>query len=464
MINWRRSLTLRLVSLFVLVTTALLVAMATITMLATDQHFLELDEVYLRDKGELVQELGQHAANADDLVAWVSSTLKRQTNLNIELFEDGTRIYRSPGFDLPEHIAGILKHDTPGVVAQWQSNDQQMRGLSMAIALDDQATEATVTAILAVNTDHHDHFMATFGRAIWLYVLLAIVIGSVLGWWATRKGLTPLRPIIDKAQRINASQLSDRIPTQNIPTELQPLTETLNDMLERLENDFTRLSDFSSDLAHELRTPVSNMLVQTQVTLSKTRETNQYQDVLHSMVEELERLSHMVSDMLYLAKTENQLEILNPSIINLHDQSTELTEFYGLMAEEKDVTLKVVGQGQVRGDRLMIRRAISNLLSNAIRHADNHTTVTITIDSHAQKTWLAVTNLGNTIEPKKQIRLFDRFYRAEEARTHPGSDGAGLGLAITKAVMLAHGGSIDLESAEGKTTFTLRFLLTAANR
>lgn len=464
MINWRRSLTLRLVSLFVLVTTALLVAMATITMLATDRHFLELDENYLRDKGELVQELGRHAANADDLIAWVSSTLKRQTNLNIELFEDGARIYRSPGFDLPNRIAGTLKHDTPGVVAQWQRSEQQMRGLSMLIPLGNPSKKAEVTAILAVNTDHHDHFMATFGRAIWLYVAFAIALGSLLGWWATRKGLTPLRPIIDKARHINASQLSDRIPTQNVPTELQPLTETLNDMLERLEHDFTRLSDFSSDLAHELRTPVSNMLVQTQVTLSKTRGLEQYQDVLHSMVEELERLLHMVSDMLYLAKTENQLEILNRSIINLHDQSTKLAEFYGLMAEDKEVTLVVLGQGHIHGDRLMVRRAISNLLSNAIRHADNQSTITIAIDATAEQTVLAVTNIGETIAPKKQVRLFDRFYRADDARTHPGSDGAGLGLAITKAVMLAHGGCIGLESSGGKTTFTLTFLSHANKR
>ena len=231
-------------------------------------------------------------------------------------------------------------------------------------------------------------------------------------------------------------------------------------MLQRLEDDFERLSTFSSDLAHELRTPISNMLVQAQVTLSKNRETDQYRETLHSVVEELERLTHMVSDMLYLAKTENHLQIPCPTEVHLGIEAAELAEFYELMAEDKRVTIRVQGQGTVLGDRLMIRRALSNLVANAIRHAHHQTTVTIAITNTRTKTTVSVTNVGDTIAAEIQSRLFDRFFRADSARTHPGSEGAGLGLAITQAIMQAHHGAVTLSSSENKTTFTLAFKST----
>jgi two-component system heavy metal sensor histidine kinase CusS len=460
MMSWRHSLTVRLVSLFALVTAALLIGLATITLVATDRHFLELDESYLLDKGVLVREIGRHANTADELVQRIRSTLSTQTGLSIELFEGKKAIYRSPNFDLPPEVASKLKHDNPGAIAQWRSNNQQLRGLSVLIPLAGIEHNSPITAILALNTAHHDHFMAAFRHAIWLYVALAILLGGLLGWWVTRKGLTPLRPIIDKASLITASQLSDRISTTAVPSELLPLTETLNQMLQRLEDDFERLSAFSSDLAHELRTPISNMLVQAQVTLSKNREADQYRETLHSVVEELERLTLMVSDMLYLAKTENHLQIPRPSEVHLGIEAVELAEFYDLLAEDKRVTLCVQGQGTVLGDRLMIRRAMSNLIANAIRHAHDQTVVTIAITNTGTKTTVSVTNVGDTIAAEIQSRLFDRFFRADSARTHPGTEGAGLGLAITQAIMQAHHGAVKLTSGEGKTTFTLAFKQT----
>lgn len=455
--SWRHSLTVRLVSLFALVTAALLLGLATITLVATDRHFLELDESFLLDKGVLVREIGRHATTADELVQRIRSTHSTQTGLSIELFEGKQAIYRSPNFYLPPEVASQLKHDNPGAIAQWQFNNQKLRGLSVLIPLAATQQKSPITAVLALKTEHHDHFMAAFRHAIWLYVVLAIMLGGLLGWWVTRKGLNPLRPIIDKASLISASQLSDRILTTAVPTELLPLTETLNQMLQRLEDDFERLSAFSSDLAHELRTPISNMLVQAQVTLSKNREADQYREALHSVVEELERLTHMVSDMLYLAKTENHLQIPRPTEVHLGIEAAELAEFYELMAEDKRVTIRVQGQGTVLGDRLMIQRALSNLMANAIRHAHDQTMVTISVAKADTKTTVSVTNAGDPIAAEIQSSLFDRFFRADSARTHPGSEGAGLGLAITQAIMQAHHGDVKLTSSRGETTFTLSF-------
>ena len=458
--SWRHSLTFRLVSLFALVTAALLIGLATITLVAADRHFLKLDESYLLDKGVLVREIGRHASTADELVQRIRSTLSTQTGLSIKLFKGNQTIYRSPNFYLPPEVANQLKHDNPDAIAQWQFNNRELRGLSVLIPLAGTQQKSPITVVLAIDTEHHDHFMAAFQHAIWLYVALAIMLGGILGWWVTRKGLTPLRPIIDKASLITASQLSDRIPTAALPSELLPLTETLNQMLQRLENDFERLSAFSSDLAHELRTPISNMLVQAQVTLSKNREADQYRETLHSVVEELERLAHMVSDILYLAKTENHLLIPHPTEVHLDIEAAELAEFYELIAEEKRVTIRVQGQGTVFGDRLMIRRALSNLMANAIRHAHDQTMVTMSVANTDTKTTASVTNVGDTIVAEIQSRLFDRFFRADSARTHPGSEGAGLGLAITQAIMQAHNGTVKLTSSKGKTTFTLAFKRT----
>lgn len=451
---WRRSLTFRLVCLFVLVSTSLLIGLGLLTLSATNDHFLELDEVYLYDKGLLVQEIAQNASSSEDVVKKVSHAFNSQPDLSLAIFDQSKALYNSPGFEFPTHLLSQIEGQSSqsGAVMQWLAGTQTMRAVSIPVD--------GLTVVLAVNTLHHDHFMSSFRALMWVYVAVAIVLSGLLGWWVTRRGLRPLLPIIAKASHINAAQLNDRIPTKDVPAELEPLARTLNQMLERLEHDFARLSGFSSDLAHEIRTPLSNMLIQSQVTLSKNRSVDQYQETLLSMVEELERLASTVSDMLYLAKTENHLEIPNQSSVALEAEALELLTFYELLAEEKFVTLTVTGEGTVMGDRLMIRRAISNLLSNAIRHAEAHTHIGIEISHTPQVTTLSVSNMGETIPLPIQSRIFDRFFRSDQARTHPGLEGAGLGLAITQAIMQAHGGTIAVSSAQGQTVFTLSFRTT----
>lgn len=452
---WRFSLTFRLVSLFVAVIAVLLVVLGWLTMASTDRHFLELDEIYLQDKGVLVRQIGNDTFEVDELVTRIREVLSTQTGLNIALFQSGQRIYGSDELFLPDQVRVALLNGQPGTIHQWQTETQSLRGIAVEIVLPGQSPGNAISAILALDTEHHDHFMASFRWLIWLYVALAIMAGGLLAWWAARKGLHPLRPIIQKTEQISANQLSDRIPTQQMPIELRPLTQTLNGMLSRLEEDFSRLSAFSSDLAHELRTPISNMLVQTQVVLGKHRDVEQYQEALLSMVEELERLSHMVSDMLYLAKTEHQVELPHYEDIDLAAQATEVAEYYQLTADEKGVNVSVRGQGAVSGDRNMIRRAISNLLSNAIRHAKPGTSIEIAIQSTATDVLLSVANEGDVIDTSDISRIFDRFYRAEKARTHAGSDGAGLGLAITRAIVTAHAGTIEVSSQEQRTVFQI---------
>jgi two-component system heavy metal sensor histidine kinase CusS len=248
------------------------------------------------------------------------------------------------------------------------------------------------------------------------------------------------------------------MPVEAVPVEMADLANELNRMLDRLQQDFQRLSDFSSDLAHELRTPISNLLTQTQVALSNRRDADTYRDILASNAEEFQRLARMVSDMLFLAKTEGGIQLPSKELFSAAQEAQALLDFYEAVADEKSIHMSLHGGSDILGDRLMFRRAVSNLLSNALRHTNTAGEVCIEISDTEVATKVTVENTGEEIDPKIMPRLFDRFYRADPSRAQPDSEGAGLGLAITRAIVEAHGGRIEVASAQGRTRFTLAFI------
>jgi two-component system, OmpR family, heavy metal sensor histidine kinase CusS len=290
-----------------------------------------------------------------------------------------------------------------------------------------------------------------------MYVALAALLSGMLGWWVARTGLAPLRAMKTRAQAVTAHKLDERMPAEAVPIEMADLAESLNDMLARLQKDFQRLSEFSSDLAHELRTPISNLMTQTQVVLTQPRNADTYRDILASNAEEFQRLARMVSDMLLLAKAEHGLLLPSAEDISLAAEAQALFDFYEALADEKGVSLNLTGEGYVKGDRLMLRRAISNLLSNALRYTPMQGQVRVEIGTTGALVSLSVENTGAEISPELLPRLFDRFFRADKSRAHPDSDGAGLGLSITRAIVQAHGGVAAVSSFDGKTRFTLSF-------
>lgn len=266
-----------------------------------------------------------------------------------------------------------------------------------------------------------------------------------------------MREMTNVAKGVSASHLGDRLPQETVPTELIDLAMAFNEMLARLEDSFQRLSDFSSDLAHELRTPISNLMTQTQVAISKERPANEYREILYSNLEEYERLARMIADMLFLAKADNGLIVPNSEMVDLATEVKNLFGFYDAFAEEQGVSLTLTGGSGVQGDRLMLRRALSNLLSNAIRHTPKGGAVKVLIDQPSPgKTRLTVENSGMAIPSEHLPRLFDRFYRVDPSR-QKASDGAGLGLAITKSIVEAHKGTIRAFSSHGSTRFEITF-------
>lgn len=436
------TLTARLTALYTLVSATVLLGLGGLTVLAVQAHFDELDQATLRDKVHLIQELGSTSASLAEFTTRLHDVMHSHHGLAVTVRNADGILFRSESM----HADGSEAALPP---AHWQTVQDTLPSPGPG--------EGTLSVQAALDPIHHTHFMGRFQLILWAYVALATLASGLLGWLAARNGLSPLRAMKARAQAVSAHRLDERMPVDAVPVELADLAQSLNDMLLRLQTDFERLSAFSSDLAHELRTPISNLLTETQVTLSQKRMADDYRNTLASNSEELQRLARMVSDMLFLAKTEHGLALPHPEAIALDTEVAALADFYEALAADKCLQLVTEGAAQMEGDRLMVRRALSNLLSNAIRHAPAHGQVCIAIRSTSQGAEVSVSNQGEAIAPDVLPRLFDRFYRADTARRHPASDGAGLGLAITRAIMQAHGGTVSASSEHGINRFTLVF-------
>ncbi|HLA35973.1 MAG TPA: heavy metal sensor histidine kinase [Rhodocyclaceae bacterium] len=457
-----RSITFRLTVLFAAISSAVLLLLGLLIGALAERHFEELDMELLGGKLELLQHALEKVRNEREfatLPQQLDDSLVGHHGLAVMvLAADGRVVFSSGEADFPPALRSV---DTGSLSAPaiWTNRaGHRLRGVSTAVRIPPDAAP-TIVAV-ATNIATHERFMRSFQIALWAVVGAAMLASGVLGWIAARWGLAPLEAIRHSAAAITASRLDQRLDGGAIPLELAAVVDTLNGMLARLQDSFRRLSDFSSDLAHELRTPVGNLSIQTQVTLAKNRTPEEYRNVLASNAEELERLSRTIADMLFLAKADNALIVPQRETIELQREVAELFEFYEALAEERQIRLSLTGAATVAGDRLMLRRAIGNLLSNAFRHTphDGRIDVAIVVDSDRRETAtvsLSVENTGETIPAEHLPRLFDRFYRADASRHHL-TEGAGLGLAIARSIVRAHGGDIDVRSANGVTTFELR--------
>ena len=456
--NRHRSITFRLTLLFATVSSAVLLLLGLVVDRLVERHFEELDLEVLDGKLAFVEHILADARTRRDIAvlpARLEDALIGHHDLDIAvLAPDGARVAATGEVAFPAALLDPKTAERRGPLV-WTEDGRSYRGIS-AGARTGIAEAPTMVVALATDIAHHEHFMRSFHVALWAVVGGAALLTGLLGWFAARRGLAPLSRMRDAAAAITADRLHERLEAASIPPELAEVAETLNDMLARLEASFRRLSDFSSDLAHELRTPVSNLLTQTQVTLSKARTADEYREVLASNAEEFERLSRMIADMLFLAKSDNHLIVPHRECVDLADEVRGLFEFYEALADEKGLHLGCSGNGTVSGDRLMLRRAISNLLSNAVRHTPHGGCIEVRLrDANPALVTLTVENTGEDIPAEHLPRLFDRFYRVAPARQRTG-EGAGLGLAITRSIARAHGGDALVRSSGGVTTFELR--------
>lgn len=292
-----------------------------------------------------------------------------------------------------------------------------------------------------------------------LRLLAALVAGTLsaflLGGWVSRRGLAPVRRLARQAATIDSQHLSRRLSGGEQFRELAAMTGAFNQMLSRLERGFTHLSRFSEDLAHEVRTPLNNLMGQTQQTLSQPREREAYQALLVSNQEEFERLSRMVNSMLFLARAEHK-SALQRRTVDVAKTALQLCEYFEGMAEEHGVTLCPQARGLVLAEPDLLRTALANLVANALRFADKGSA--ITLNAVACQGGLAITvhNQGPRIAHEHLERVFERFFRGDASRSQPGDSG-GLGLAIVDSIMRRHQGWARVENDADGVCFTLWF-------
>ena len=457
----RASITLRLTVLFATVSTAVLLALGYLIGSTVEAHFVEQDVEVLSGKLDLTRHALAKVRFAAELVhipqQLDDSLIGHQGLAVVVVAPDGELLFATSGADFPEALLKRPVGEAAGHPYVWRTaRNAPMRGISARVTTGIDGAPPVVVGV-ATDISHHEHYMDGFRVTLWSFVAIAALLTGILGWLAARRGLAPLNAMKQKAESITAQRLNARLEVDAVPVELADLAETLNAMLARLEDSFRRLSDFSSDLAHEFRTPISNLMTQTQVTLSRPRSAAEYSEVLASNIEEYERLSRMIADMLFIAKADEGRIVPSQEQLNLGALMADLVEFHRLVAEEKGVVLTHEGDGALRGDPLMIRRAVGNLLSNAIRHTPPGGRVTASIlHEDSGSVVIAIANTGETVPAEHLPRLFDRFYRVDPSRTGEGSQ-SGLGLAIVKSIVEAHGGRVSVGSADGVTSFRLRF-------
>jgi len=451
------SLTLRLTLLFAIAAAIVLTGFGWIIERSIERHFAIEDDAELESVAHAVsQTLANHDATSspvalaqrfnDVLVGHHGTVLHIST-------PDGYTLFSSPGGpDLSSLNQTTFGNDTNDKIRHWSDAKHTYRVLTRRLE-ENTTTQRHYTMSVAVAINSHLRFLDHFRLTLWLMVASGTVLMGLMGWIAVRRGHAPLHTIITQIHRISANELNTRLSPETVPRELTDLANSFNDMLARMEEAFQRLSNFSADIAHELRTPVTSLLTQTQVALSQSRSNDEYREILYSNIEEYERMAQMIGDMLFLAKADNGQYQLNHTDVDLAKETRDLFEYYEAWAEERGVTLALHGKVTMPADRLMLRRVLSNLLSNAIRHTPSGNTVHVRLEQLSGETIsISVENPGPAIPAEHIPRLFNRFHRVDASR-HRSDEGAGLGLSIAKSIIDIHGGTIDVESTEDCTWF-----------
>ncbi len=331
-----------------------------------------------------------------------------------------------------------------------------LRAVSALVRLEDGNLLQISAAHVMAN---EQKMLARYLWRIVAAVVVAFILIALLGYWVMRRGLQPLWRMAAQAAVITPNTLSTRLSEQGAPKELQQLTRSFNAMLDRLNEGYQRLTQFSADLAHEIRTPVGALMGQCQVALYQSRSVEEYQALLSNNMGELERISRMVENILFLARAGEGQAVLNTSRLDIAQELQRVADYFEGLAEERGITLVCQGEGQLLADAMLFQRALSNLVANAVRYADKNSQIQLQVLSQPTgETVIQVVNQGPPISPIHLDKLFDRFYRADAARS-AGSHASGLGLAIVRAIMTLHGGVSCAYCSAGNNAARITFSL-----
>jgi two-component system, OmpR family, heavy metal sensor histidine kinase CusS len=323
------------------------------------------------------------------------------------------------------------------------------------VAIKKKTGGQSYTIQVAQDRSSDEQLEKRFGILLGVVLVSSILASAIIAITVTRHGLRPLREMTRSLERIGPAHLNERVAPVGWPRELQPLAATFDAMLARLEDSFKRLSQFSADLAHELRTPVANIMGEGQVALTRERTPSEYREVIESSVVECERLSGIVDNLLFVARVDAARGSIERKLFDARAAVEKIATFYRTLAEDRHVAIHCSGEGEAYADPVLFERAVSNLVDNALRFNLENGKIQISVTVTAAHSEVTVSDSGCGIAPEHLPRVFDRFYRADSSRS---SDGAGLGLALVKSIVDLHGGSAGIESEVNRgTTVTLTF-------
>ncbi len=322
-------------------------------------------------------------------------------------------------------------------------------------ALNEENGEQTYTLQIAQDRSSDERVEREFALLFIIVLAGSVVASGLIAITVTKHGLRPLGEMTQSVARVGPAHLKERLVPADWPRELRPLASAFDEMLKRLDDSFTRLSQFSADLAHELRTPIANIMGEAQVALTRDRTAGEYREIIESTIAECERLSRIVDNLLFVARVDAEREPIEKKRFDARAAAEKIATFYQTIADDHHVTISCSGDGEIYADPDLFERAVANLLDNALRFTPENGSIQIALSEYNNQFEVAVSDNGCGIAPQHLPRVFDRFYRAESSR---GSDGAGLGLALVKSIVDLHGGAATIESKPGRgTTVKLTF-------
>jgi two-component system, OmpR family, heavy metal sensor histidine kinase CusS len=393
------------------------------------------------------------AAVSADRETW-HSQLYGHKNLDIALFDARSApLVRTSGYRPNAETMTVRA----GVAPVSVSADKQPLRFLVAMAPLGDLSGTQVRVVVQYDTRGERALLRAYALNVLVVIAAGTLVNALLAWSLARLGLRPLACLTARAERICSSHLAQPLPEHDMPGELKELSRAFNRMLARLHESFTRLTQFSSDLAHDMRTPLTNLLAEAQVALSQPRSADEYRGVIESSVDEFQRLARLIDSMLFLARADSGHRRLTLQSVDARNEAMRIAGYYEIMAADAGVEIVVSGHARFEGDVPLVQRALSNLISNALSHAPRGSTVNIQCGERRRYVQLSVSDTGVGIASPHLERIFDRFYRVDPSR-HNSASGTGLGLAIVKSIMDEHQGECSVESvAHTRTTFSLRF-------
>ncbi|TLU67006.1 heavy metal sensor histidine kinase [Enterobacter sp. MF024] len=372
---------------------------------------------------------------------------------------DLSAILRDPALASELRAGNVLSWHDPSPHQGMHNNEpldnSTWRLMMLPIGKKADGTQA-YNLLMALSINFHLHYINDLKNKLMIMASIISIIVIFIVLFAVYQGHKPIRSLSQQIKNISSADLGVRLNNEDVPIELERLVISFNHMIERIEDVFNRQANFSADLAHEMRTPITNLVTQTEIALSQPRSARELEEVMYSSLEEFSRMSKMVSDMLFLAQADNNQLIPEKETLDLAAEVTTVFDFFEALAEERGVALRLEGHTSlVEGDPLMLRRALSNLLSNAIRYTPRGGTITVHLRAGEGEVHIIVENPGTPIAPVHLPRLFDRFYRVDPSRQRKDESSSGIGLAIVKSIITAHYGRVSVESDIKSTRFIL---------